>query len=149
MLTSAQCIAKYGEPSPKSKWLTLWDVPADLEIGLIPKRIYCNKDLIAPLRKAFRNLIDTGKVAEIKTFDGCFNIRKKRGLSSWSLHSFGVALDFNAFANPLGLTVEQIKAKGLTPFSEKFLQCFRDAGMDCGGDWMTRPDRMHFQLRAI
>lgn len=149
MLTSAQCVLKYGEPSPKSKFLILWDVPSELEIGLIPKRIFCNKDMIAPLTQAFKNLIDRDKAKEIKTFDGCFNIRKKRGLSSWSLHAFGCAVDFNAFANPLGMSVEQIKAKGLTPFSEGFLQCFRDAGMDCGGDWKRPIDRMHFQIGKI
>lgn len=149
MVTSNDCLKKYGPPSDKNPWLILWDVPAELEIGLIPKRIYCNKDMIEPLKKAFKNLIETNYVAEIKTFDGCFNIRKKRGRTSWSLHSWAVAGDFNAFANPLGLTVDQIKAKGLTPFSEGFLQCFRDAGFDCGGDWKGRPDRMHFQVAKI
>ncbi len=74
MVTSAQCLKKYGEPSQSNPNLVLWDVPASLEIGLIPKRIYCNKDLVAPLTKAFQNLIFTGRVKEIKTWDGCFNI---------------------------------------------------------------------------
>lgn len=127
----------------------LWDVPSELEIGVIPKRIYCNKDLIKPLTQAFRNLIDRGYVDELKTWDGCFNIRNKRGLNSWSLHAFGIAVDMNAFSNPLGLTRAQIEAKGLTPFSEDFLQCFRDAGFDCGADWIKPCDSMHFQLAKI
>ena len=69
MVTSAQCLQKYGEPE-KHKNMVLWDVPTELEIGVIPKRIYCNKDLIEPLTKAFKALIDTGAVKELKTWDG-------------------------------------------------------------------------------
>lgn len=139
MVTSKQCSLKYGEPSVKNKWLTLWDVPAELEIGIIPKRIYCNKDMVAPLTQAFKNLIDRNFVKELKTWDGCFNIRKKRGLSSMSLHSWGIAVDLNAFENGLG--TEPKLSKG-------FVKCFTDAGFDWGGIW-TRKDGMHFQLSKI
>lgn len=149
MVTSKQCLKKYGEPSVNNPWLILFDVPTELEIGVIPKRIYCNKDLVSPLTQAFKNLIERGCVQELKTWDGCFNIRKIRGRTAWSLHSWGLACDMNAFSNPLGMTVEQIQAKGLVPFSEKYLQCFRDAGFVCGGDWSTRPDRMHAELANI
>lgn len=139
MVTSAQCLAKYGEPSQSNKWLTLWDVPSEFEIGIIPKRIYCNKDLIAPLAGAFNNLIITGYVKELRTWDGCFNIRKKRGLGSMSLHSWAIAVDVNAFEN--GLNVEPKLSAG-------FVKCFTDAGFDWGGTW-KRKDGMHFQLSAI
>jgi hypothetical protein len=129
--------------------MTLWDVPSELEIGIIPKKIYCNRDLVLPLKNAFKNLIERGFVNELKTYDGCFNIRKKRGLNSMSLHSWGIAIDVNSFSNPLGLTRSQIIAKGLTPLSEGFLKCFRDAGFDCGADWQRRPDFMHMQLASI
>ncbi len=101
MVTSAMCFAKYGDPE-KQKNMVVWDVPTHLEIGVIPKKIYCNRDMVAPLQKAFENLIKTGRVKELKTWDGCFNIRKKRGLSSMSLHSWGIAVDVNAFENGLG-----------------------------------------------
>jgi hypothetical protein len=149
MVTSQQALKKYGMPSQSNPNLVLWDVPAELEIGVIPKRIYCNKDIVAPLTAAFKALISTGCVTELKTWDGCFNIRKKRGLSSMSLHSWGLAIDVNSWSNPLGLNREQIIAKGLTPFSEEFLNCFRSSGFDCGADWKSRPDFMHFQLSKI
>ena len=104
MVTSNQALKKYGEPSDSNPWLILWDVPTELEIGVIPKRIYCNKDLVKPLENAFRNLIQRGYVKELKTWDGCFNIRKKRGLSSMSLHSWAIAIDVNAFENGLNQT---------------------------------------------
>jgi hypothetical protein len=103
MVTSAQALKKYGDPTKESS-MTLWDVPKELEIGVLPKRLYCNKDMILPLTKAFKNLISTGCVKELKTWDGCFNIRKKRGLASMSLHSWGIAIDVNASDNVLGKT---------------------------------------------
>ena len=63
MITSEQCFKKYGHPTIDNKWLTLWDVPAELKIGVIPEKIYCNKDIIEPLSQAFRNLIDRGFVS--------------------------------------------------------------------------------------
>jgi hypothetical protein len=139
MVTSAQCLKKYGQPSPSNSHMTLWDVPGHLEIGVIPKRIYCNRDLVQPLANAFQELIRTGHVNELKTWDGCFNIRKKRGLTSMSLHSWGIAVDMNAFENGLGQTPK---------LSPGFVKCFTDNGFDWGGNW-TRKDGMHFQLKSI
>lgn len=140
MVVSATCFKKYGEPSANNPCMVLWDVPNELEIGLIPKRIYCNKDLIKPLTKAFQALIKTGKVEELKTYDGCFNIRKIRGGKQMSLHSWGIAIDVNAFENGLG---QQPK------LSPEFVKCFTDAGFDWGGNWVSRKDGMHFQLSKI
>jgi hypothetical protein len=139
MITSAQCSAKYGPPSDKNSNMILWDVPENLEIGLIPKRVYCNKDMVVPLSHAFNNLIQRDLVKEIVTWDGCFNIRKKRGGSTMSLHSWGVAVDLNAYANCFGC-----KPK----LTAKFVKCFTDAGFDWGGTW-SKPDGMHFQLSKI
>lgn len=138
MVTSQQALKKYGAPENESH-MVLWDIPANLEIGVIPKRLYCNKDMVAPLSAAFKNLIDRGFIKELRTWDGCFNIRKKRGLNSASLHSWGIAIDVNAAWNALG-------AK--PTLSEGFVKCFTDAGFDWGGIW-TRMDGMHFQLSKI
>lgn len=138
MVTSAQCLKKYGDPTKESNMI-LWDIPTELEIGVIPKRLYCNKDLVLPLTKAFKNLIATGNVKELKTWDGCFNIRKMRGLTSMSLHSWGIAIDVNAAWNGLNKT---------PVLSAGFVKCFTDAGFDWGGTW-TRKDGMHFQLSKI
>jgi hypothetical protein len=140
MVTSQQCLRKYGEPSASNPCMVLWDVPTELEIGIIPKKIYCNRDLVLPLKNAFENLIERGFVNELKTYDGCFNIRKKRGLNSMSLHSWGIAIDVNAFENGLG---KQPK------LSAGFVKCFTDANFDWGGNWTSRFDGMHFQLASI
>ena len=138
MVTSNQCLKKYGDPTLE-KGMVVWDVPTELEIGVIPKKLYCNKDMVEPLKKAFKNLIETGYVDELKTWDGCFNIRKKRGLTSMSLHSWGLAIDVNAAWNGLNKKPQ---------LSAGFVKCFTDAGFDWGGNW-TRLDGMHFQISSI
>jgi len=138
MITSKQALARYGDPHNEYN-MALFDVPAILEIGVIPKRIYCNRDLIAPLSWAFGLLIDRGYVNELKTWDGCFNIRATRGASTASLHSWGLAIDVNAAWNRMG---------ALPTLSKGFVQCFKEAGFDWGGDF-TRKDGMHFQLREF
>jgi hypothetical protein len=142
MVTSQQCLKKWGDPAdPKNegKYMVLWDVPTELEIGIIPKRLYCNRLMIAPLTAAFKNLIDRGFVSELKTFDGCFNVRRKRGLTSMSLHSWGIAIDVNAAWNGLGK---------IPTLSSGFVKCFTDAGFVWGGTW-KRLDGMHFELSSI
>lgn len=138
MVTPAQCLKKYGNPEKENNMI-VWDVPFELEIGAIPKKIYCNKDMIKPLSEAFMNLIGSSCIEELKTWDGCFNLRKQRGAKSISLHSWGIAIDVNAAWNRLG---EQ------PTLSKRFVKCFTDAGFDWGGTW-KRKDGMHFQLSSI
>jgi hypothetical protein len=142
MVTSRQCFAKWGDPNTRAdegKYMTMWDVPAHLEIGVIPKRLYCNRAMIEPLTKAFENIINRGLITQLKTWDGCFNIRKKRGASSQSLHAWGIAIDINAAWNGFGKK---------PTMSAELVKCFTDVGFDWGGTW-SRPDGMHFQLAKI
>ena len=142
MVTSKDCLKKWGDPTDSKneiKYMTLWDVPTKLEVGVIPKRLYCNRLMIPFLSEAFGNIIHRGYENELKTFDGCFNVRKKRGLTSLSLHSWGIAIDVNAAWNGLGKTPK---------LSAGFVKCFTDAGFEWGGTW-TRKDGMHFQLKSI
>ena len=91
------------------------------------------------MRGEFENVKKRGLEDQVKTWDGCFNIRKKRGASSSSLHSWGLAIDINAAWNGFG------KKPTMSP---ELVACFTDAGMDWGGTWST-PDGMHFQARAL
>lgn len=139
MVTPEQCLAKYGKPEA-AKNMLVWDIPTELEVGFIPKKLYCNKDIIAPLAAAIKALIDTGKIKDLKTFDGCFNIRLQRGSrTKYSLHSWGIAIDLNAAWNGLGKE---------PTLSSAFVKCFTDNGFDWGGTWQ-RKDGMHFQLKNI
>jgi hypothetical protein len=139
MVKSEDCIHKYGTPSQANKWMVLWNIPEELKVGMIPKRIYCNSDLVEPLKLAFKSLINTGMVDELKTWDGCFNIRKMAGSNLMSLHSWGIAVDVNAAENGLGQPPK---------LSKEFVECFTKNGFDWGGNF-TRQDGMHFQLSHI
>lgn len=137
-ITASQALRHYGPPE-KERAMVLWDVPSELEIGVIPKRIYCNRDMVIPLQVAFQNLISRGMVDELKTWEGCFNIRRKRGGISSSLHSWGLAVDVNAAWNRMGRTPN---------LSPEFVKCWTDAGFEWGGTWTVK-DGMHFQLARI
>lgn len=156
-LTGKSFYDKFGLPTKQGAgWLILWDVPVELEVGKIPKRIYCHKNMVEPLTKAFKNLIDRKKVDELKTWDGCWNFRPIRGYETkfanamkegrlldavklLSIHTWGCAIDVNAAENGLGKEPK---------LSKEFVDCFKDAGFEWGGDW-KRLDGMHFQLKNI
>lgn len=155
MYTGIDLFLKYGDPA-KEQHLVVWDVPAHLEIGFIPKKIYCHRLMIPRLSVAFENLITRGHVDELLTWDGCFNHRPIRGyekrfkalmeagqtmeaMQLLSVHSWGLAIDVNAAWNGLG------KAPTL---SAGFVQCFTDAGFEWGGTW-KRMDGMHFQIKSL
>lgn len=155
MVSSLALIKKYGNPTENTlKWerenMTVYDVPDVFERmnGFVPKKIYCHRKFVLPLTLWFQDMATTGVIKEIISWDGCFNIRLKRGARSLSIHSFGMAVDFNAAHNPLGLTAQQAMARGLKPFSESFNNVARKY-VDCGIDWKTRPDGMHFQIKTI
>lgn len=133
-MTSAEALKKYGEPEKEAAMVVFNHTFA---IPNVPKKIYCNKDLVPLLKVAFSNIVSRGLSGEIKTWDGCFNIRKKRGLNSMSMHSWGLAIDINAAWNVLGKE---------PTMSKELVKCFIDAGWEWGGTW-TRKDGMHFQIK--
>lgn len=150
LLVTKKLIERYGNPMKdraafEKKHMTLWYLPKDIiqAIPALPVRLYCNKDLIKPLEAALRELIQNdyaNKVGtlddEILTFDGCFNIRLIRGSKTEpSVHSWGLAIDLNAYKNQLGQPVT---------FSKELLAVFRKHGFTCGADF-KRLDGMHFE----
>ena len=142
MLTSRECLRVLGEPLPEREGaigMMLWTVPAHLYFAALPRRIYLNSRMVRPLTDALVNIRDRGFQGEVKTWDGCFNVRKKRGAQSPSLHSWGLAIDINAAWNGFGKT---------PTMSPGLVKCFTDAGFDWGGTW-SKPDGMHFQLRSL
>ena len=158
MLSSLDLYKKYGHPKDLKNQLVLWDVPPELEIGVIPKRIYCHRDLIPLLKQAFKNLIERGYVDELLTWDGCWNFRPIRGyekkyealmkagkieeaIKLLSKHSWALAIDVNASTNGLGKK---------PTLSEGFVKCFTDAGFLWGGTFAgKRVDGMHFEIAQL
>ncbi len=151
MTDTQHCQAVYGDPSKpafQSKWLEIFPLPADIAAIFPPypgvphiTRIQMNKYTWPAFCAVMRELIATGLHKEFKTYDGCVNLRLKRGINEYSIHSWGLALDFNAAQNPLG--VAWGTRKGM--FSKAFLDVWRKHGWVCGADF-TRGDGMHFQF---
>jgi hypothetical protein len=154
MVTSAQCQKKYGDPyllKTQQKHFEVWNVPKNIldafahvrftAVGTIgfPTKIYINKDFKPVLEKALNNVIANCLTLQIKTWDGCFIIRNKRGGRTLSLHSWAIACDINAQENRLGA-----KPK----LSKQLVKCFTDAGCEWGGTW-KRQDGMHFQMAKL
>jgi hypothetical protein len=73
----------------------------------------------------------------VLSFDGSFCFRCMRGGSSLSMHSYGIALDFDAAHNPFH------GKPRFTPASI-LVQEFEREGWTWGGRW-RHPDGMHFQ----
>lgn len=150
MTQQEKLIAKYGNPFLDTKVfearnMTLWDVPLiiNTHIPALPNRIYCNKDLVKPLHETFKELITTDLYKEIKTWDGCYNVRMIRGSKTvMSVHAFGLAVDLNAAHNPLGLSKQQCRERGLRPFSDAFDMVWYGQGWNLGIDF-RRADGMH------
>jgi hypothetical protein len=143
MITSQACLTKFGKPTTQNAhYMTLFTFPKALRdhIPALPTRIYCHQLLAGPLRRALDNVAAAGLGSEIKTWDGCFNIRwQRRYAGVWSLHSWGLAIDINASTNQLGQK---------STMSLALVDCFERAGFDWGGHWRV-PDGMHFQLSRL
>lgn len=112
-------------------WCDTW---INTATGSPTRRIYCNTDVHKPLLEALEQVKERGLLHELKTFDGCFNIRRVRGSDLVSTHAYGLAIDLNAKENPLG---------GHVSLSPEFVKCWTDAGWDWGGRFKRR-DGMHF-----
>jgi hypothetical protein len=146
MTAQNQIISKYGLPDDayKEKHCEMWFISEEFPwvknvtvFGKQWNKIFINKDFRKKLTVAFTNLEKAGLHTEIKTFDGCYVIRNVRGRKSFSLHSWGMAVDFNAEYERLGQ--EQ------TNWSGQFIAIMKAAGIYWGGDW-RRKDPMHFAL---
>jgi hypothetical protein len=131
---------RYGDPRTpgwESKWMTLW--PVREQLPWFPQaKIYIHKDFKEALLPALKALETAGLHQEIKSFDGCFNIRHVRGgYSVLSIHSWGAAIDLNARDNPMAT---------LGKWSPAFIATMAKHGIYCGQSWTGRKDPMHFAL---
>ncbi|MBI4558824.1 MAG: M15 family metallopeptidase [Candidatus Hydrogenedentes bacterium] len=149
--TYEQAVARYGAIDVVARqwpdggqWMATFDVPDNVERGWVNSftqkpttRIYCNKDIHSALAQALQNLKNADLLSELKTYDGCFEIRPVRGRPGRvSTHAYGLALDINASENGLGQPPR---------LSAPFVKCWTDAGFDWGGDF-ARKDGMHFSF---
>ena len=105
--------------------------------GSTSRGFYCHKLLVAVFQAVFEEIVLSGLTDEIKTFDGCFNIRKIRGSSTtMSLHSWAIAIDLNYKGNELGNKNPEM--------NRDVVKIFEKNGFYWGGNF-NRKDGMHFE----
>lgn len=132
----SQCKYLFGDPHESSfarAWITT--------VQIHRWKFETHKWMVEPLKKAVANLNAAGLIQDWKTYDGCWNVRYMKGGNSLSIHSWGLAIDINAAENPFN--------SGDFAMSDQFAQCFKDAGLHWGGDWISPVDAMHFQLPRV
>ena len=151
VLTQAQVKLRFGEfamrvaPAtdgvlvPDPVWTARWIVSAHVpQLG----DVKCNKAIVGDLTAAMQEVTARGLGWTVHSADfarqgGCYNPRLTRVAHGVSLsaHSWGIAVDINVDANPLGATPRQ---------DARLVAIMAKHGFLWGGRWL-RPDGAHFE----
>ena len=115
-------------------WVSANIVVADLPVL---GRTQCNRQIVPMVKGALQELADAGLTGLVDPaqFGGCYNPRLIGPGLGLSRHTWGIALDVNVAANPLGRPGRQ---------DPRLVEIMRRWGLAWGGDWL-RPDPMHFE----
>jgi len=145
----------YGNPSINlTKWKKdyLVDIPCPwtLYVGKTPVHsIEINKKAAHSLTVVLNKIWDAvhRDQSAIETlhyhkYDGSFNFRPMRGGHALSMHSYGIAIDFDADENQFGSHHALFKPDSL------IVKAFEEEGWIWGGHW-AKPDNMHFQAARV
>jgi len=154
MITTADIIKKYGMPNETGEgYLTKIALPYPMRIAWdtthTVSTIMCHKLIANNLICVFNDLlsyygIDKIKELGIDLFGGCFNFRKMRGGSDWSVHSWGLAIDLDPARNTLKETSKTARfaRPEYKPMIDIFYKHgFQSLGREKNYDWM------HFQIK--
>lgn len=130
------------------------ELPYQMKLAWEPStkvsRITCHEKVAASLYKIFENTLSTYgsdiEVLGLDLFGGCLNVRKMRGGSSWSIHSWGAAVDLNPENNQLRWSDKRAlfaKEEYSSFWSIVEREGWNSLGRMCNYDWM------HFQAAKI
>lgn len=126
-----------------------------------PGRLTCHRRAADAIRAVFAAWEAADLLHLIRTFDGCFNPRYKRGKSPsdgahglkdsvdvtlLSNHAFGSALDINADDNPFGGPVAKIGRRGCV---REMVEIANAHNLYWGGHYQSTKDGMHFELSRL
>lgn len=123
-----QIISTFGQPGTNQVTTKMPAGPGGKMID-----VTCNAKIADKMKGAFEEIKEKGLSDQIKSFDGCFVNRNKRGGSTKSTHAWGIAFDVNASENPQGSTRQTEGQRQLAAVFEKY------------GFHQIPDDPMHFQ----
>ncbi|MFK7745529.1 MAG: hypothetical protein AB8B47_10780 [Roseobacter sp.] len=97
--------AKGGQPAVKSIPVP-WTLKLDWNRSVKTRKIGCHPKLAPSLERVLEKIAQRYGPAErsdmgLDIYGGCLNVRRKRGGSTWSAHSFAAAIDFDPSRNKL------------------------------------------------
>lgn len=154
MLTTQQATKKYGTPTVTgAEYLVTLELPYpmrlawDLDTKVSKMRVHklvkdnfkgVFDDLLA--HYGYEKLVELG----IDLFGGCFAYRKMRGGTSWSKHSWGIAIDLDPVRNQLHET--KATARFARPEYKPMIDIFYKNGF-IGLGPEKNYDWMHFEIK--
>tara|TARA_R110000868_G_scaffold67860_1_gene200951 strand:+ start:362 stop:829 length:468 start_codon:yes stop_codon:yes gene_type:complete len=154
MLTTQQAQKKYGVPSATgAEYLVTLTLPYpmrlawDLETSVTKMRVH--KLVKDNFEAVFNDLLKEYGYVKIKElgidlFGGCFAYRKMRGGTSWSKHSWGIAIDLDPARNQLKET--SATARFARPEYKAMIDIFYKNGF-IGLGKEKNYDWMHFEIK--
>ena len=90
----------YGEPGDESQLVSLMVPTLGVEYDGKPvKSIRCHHRVAEPLQRVLTELAAGPHAGLLKRYAGCYNLRKKPGGNSYSLHAYGAAIDLDPESN--------------------------------------------------
>jgi hypothetical protein len=121
------------------------------DMGVKVSRITCHEKVVSSLQSIFDKLLaEYGhtRIRElgIDLFGGCLNVRKMRGGTAWSIHSWGAAIDIDPDRNRLRETsaTARFARREYLPMLEAFeSEGWVSLGVARDYDWM------HFQAARL
>lgn len=137
-----------GTPVPmwEAAWITRVPLPLPLPYldDIEVTRVAVHRKVAADLTAALREIHRDGLWEFLAPYGGGFNFRRVRGGSALSMHSLGLALDFDPEGNAMGMDPNESRF-GRTGEGRAVVRLFEIHGWYWGGRF-ARPDAMHFQF---
>ncbi len=145
----SECSSFYGGVGTNQTTLVLpYQMVLAWEPKTVIKKFSCHKKVVTNMERIFSRTLDHygyEKIKELRLhyWGGCLNVRKMRGGSSWSMHSWGIAVDMDPDRNALRTSWKN--AQMSKPAYKKFVEFWYDEGaINLGVE--RDYDAMHFQL---
>lgn len=151
--TEAECPKFYGTKGENQTQIALpYPMVLDWDKSATVRKITCHERVADSLRRIFQKTLDNYGLERIHAlaldqFGGCLNVRLKRGSkTSWSIHSWGCAVDIDPDRNQLRWGRD--RAELAKPAYETFWKIVESEGAVSLGR-VKNYDWMHFQFARL